>query len=174
MGMSLCSPVIYAMFCAILIDIFYTKFIYNPVQSFDYRWNNNLAMFLYKRNTCFIFENLILFCLWSTFFVNISTAIDKVVSMLFSRSRSNADEQTLTQLSFSTKYQRWSNISWSMLNRRNSVDVVSMLFANVETTSINVHRFNFHFQPNINVDGHWQSALFQRWLNVDVFAGSLR
>ena len=25
-------------------------------------------------------------------------------------------------------------------------------FANVETTSINVRRLNFHFQPNINVD----------------------
>ena len=44
-------------------------------------------------------------------------------------------------------------------------------FANVETTSINVHRLNFHFQPNINVDERWRSTLFQRWFNVDVFTG---
>ena len=170
MGMSLCSPVIYAMFWAILIDIFYTKFIYNPVQSFDYRWNNNVLIL--KKYMFYIWKfNFVLFMIH--FLVNISTAIDKVISMLFSRSRSNADEQTLTQLPFSTKYQRWSNIGWSILNRRNSIDVASMLFPNVETTSINVRRLNFYFQPNINVDGHWQSALFQRWLNVDVFAGSL-
>ena len=32
--------------------------------------------------------------------------IDKVLSILFSQRGSNSDEHTLTQLSFSTKYQR--------------------------------------------------------------------
>ena len=36
-------------------------------------------------------------------------------------------------------------------------------FAKVETTMINVHRLNYHFQQNINV----QTTL----MNVDVFAG---
>ena len=47
--------------------------------------------------------NFVLFL--SHFLVNVSTAIDKVVSILFSQRRINADEHMLTQLSFSTKYQ---------------------------------------------------------------------
>ena len=67
--------------------------------------------------------------LLSYFLVNISTAnIDKVVSMQFSQRWSNADKHTWTQLSFSTKFQRWYNVGSSTLNRRNSVDVVSTLF----------------------------------------------
>ena len=64
----------------------------------------------------------------SHFLVNISIAIDKFVSMLFLQRRGNADEHTLVQLSFSTKYQRWNNIGLSALNRHNSFNLVSMLF----------------------------------------------
>ena len=125
-----------------------------------------------------------------------------------SEHRSNADKYTLTQLWFSTKYQRWNNTGSSTLNRRNSFKVVSTLFcqrwnnvekhtsaqlsfstkfqrwnnvgsstlfqrrfANVETTSINVRRLNFHFQPNINVETTLMNVDDQRWFNVDVFAG---
>ena len=40
-------------------------------------------------------------------------------------------------------------------------------FANVETTSINVGRFNFHFQPNINVETTLTNVDDQRCFNVD-------
>ena len=129
MGMSLCSPLKFGIY-DISYTIFYAKFIYilckfYPVRSFDYSWNNNLIMFLYERNICFILENLIFFLLLSHFLVNINTTnINKVVSMLFSQCRGNADEHMLTQLSFSTKNQCWNNIVWSTLNRLNSLKVV--------------------------------------------------
>ena len=94
--------------------------------------------------------------LLSDFLVNISTTnIDKVVSMLSSQRRSNADEHTLTQLSFSTKCQHWNNIGSSTLNLRNSFNVVSTLFS---------LRWN-------NIDKHTSVQLpfsnkFQRWSNV--------
>ena len=59
-------------------------------------------MLLYERNICFIIENFVSFL--SHFLVNTSTAIDKVVSMLFSQFQSNTDEHNLTQDSFSTNY----------------------------------------------------------------------
>ena len=89
MGMSLCSPLKFSicdichMFCAILVDLYYTKFIYilskfYTVRSFDYRWNNNLTMFLYKRNICFILENLLnLVSFLRHFLVNICTAMQQ-------------------------------------------------------------------------------------------------
>ena len=40
-------------------------------------------------------------------------------------------------------------------------------FANVETTSINVRRLNFHFQPNINVETTLMNVDDQRCFNVD-------
>ena len=62
----------------------------------------------------------------------------------------NVDKHTLAQLSFPTKFQQWNNIASSTL-------ILSMLFqrcfASIETTLINLRRFNFHFQSNINVDG---------------------
>ena len=71
--------------------------------------------------------NLVL--LLSHFLANIDTAnIDDVLSMLFSQCWSNADEHTLNQLSFSTKYQQWNNIGSSALNRRDSFNVVWTLF----------------------------------------------
>ena len=112
--------------------IVYTKFIYilskfYPVRSFGYCWNNNLFMFLCRRNICFIPENFVL--LLSHFLVNISTAnVDKVVSMLFSQRWSKADEYTLTQLSLLTKYKSWNNVGLSTLNRLNSFNVVSTFF----------------------------------------------
>ena len=74
---------------------------------------------------------------------------------MFSQCRSNADEHTLTQISFSTNYWRWNNIGSSTLNRRNSVNVVSTLFC---------QRWN-------NVDKHMSAQLsistkFQRWNNI--------
>ena len=96
-------------------------------------------MFLYKRNICYILENLILF----------------FIEPRRSEHRSNADKYTLTQLWFSTKYQRWNNTGSSTLNRRNSFKVVSTLFC---------QRWN-------NVEKHTSAQLsfstkFQRWNNV--------
>ena len=161
MGMSVCSPLKFD-FCDIFYIIFYTKFIYiwckfSPVRSVDLSWNNNLIMFLHKRNICFILENLILFC---QFLVNISNGnIDKAFSMLFSQRRSNANEHTRTQFLFSTIHQRWNNMS-----HQHWVDVIlstmfQRCFVNVETTSISIRRLNFHFQPNFTV----VSTLIQRW-----------
>ena len=36
-------------------------------------------------------------------------------------------------------------------------------FVNVETTSINIRRLNFHFQPNFNVETTW---VHRRWIDV--------
>ena len=62
------------------------------------------------------------------------------------------------------------------------IDIILLIlfqrcFVNVETTSINIRRLNFHFQPNFNVETtlvYWRwidvilSTLFcQRWNNVD-------
>ena len=99
----------------------------------------------------------------STESVQISTAIEKVVSMLFLQRRSNANEYMLIQLSFSTKYQYWNNIGSSILNSRNSFNVVSTFFVNVETTSINIRRLNFQLQPNFNVE---TTLVHRRWINV--------
>ena len=149
--------------------IFYAKFIYilckfYPVRSFDYSWNNNLIMLLCKRNICFILENFVL--LLSHFLVISTENIDKVVSMLFSQRWSNVDEQT--ELSFSNKYKkvettfiyrRWINVIVSRLFQR--------CFINVETTSINMCRLNFHFQPNINVETTLMNVDDQRCFIVE-------
>ena len=148
------------------IYIYYTKFNYTlckfyPLRSFDYSWNNDLIVLLCKRNICFILENFVLLL---NHFLVISTAnIRKVVSMLFCQHWSNQQ----TQLSLSTKYKSWNNIDLSTLNQR--------CFANVESTSINVRFFQLSFstkcQRRNNVDERWPSTLFQRWINVNVFAG---
>ena len=125
MVMSLCFPLKFSicdichMFSAILKDLHYTKFIhilskFYPVRSFDYRWNYNLTLFLYKRNIYFMLENLILFRFWATLLWTSIQKYNKVVS-------------TLTQLLFLTKWQRSNNIESSTLNRRNSFNYVSML-----------------------------------------------
>ena len=80
---------------------------------------------------------------------------------MFAQCRSNSDKHTSAQLSFSTKFQRWNNIGWV-------IDVIlstlfQRCFANVETTSINVRRLNFHFQPNINVETTLKNVDDQRW-----------
>ena len=112
-------------------------------------------------NICFILENFVLLL---NHFLVISTAnIRKVVSMLFCQHWSNQQ----TKLSLSTKYKSWNNIDLSTLNQR--------CFANVESTSINVRFFQLSFstkcQRRNNVDERWPSTLFQRWINVNVFAG---
>ena len=144
-------------------------------------------MLLYKRNMflCFYTWKLNFVFFLSDFLVNISTTIDKVVEMMFSQCRSNADEHTLTQISFSTNYWRWNNIGSSALNRRNSVNVVSTLFCkrwnNVDKHTSAQLSFSTKYQRWSNVDERWRTTSFQRWTlkinilstlnNVDVFAG---
>ena len=97
--------------------------------------------------------NFVLFL--SNFCVNMCTAIDKVVSMLFSQRWSYTDEHTLTHLSLLTRYQRANNIGSSGLNQHNSFNAISTLFC---------QRWN-------NVDKHASAQLlfstwFQRWHNI--------
>ena len=72
--------------------------------------------------------NFVLFL--SHFLVNISADQCSNWQSCFNapQHRSNADEHTLIQLSFSAKYQRWNNIGSWTLNWCNSFDVVSTLF----------------------------------------------
>ena len=55
----------------------------------------------------------------------------------------------------------------SALNWHNSINVVSRCFVYVETTSINIRRLNFHFQPNINVETTLMNVDDQRCFDVD-------
>ena len=73
----------------------------------------------------------------------------------------NTDKHTLTQLSFSTKYQRWNNIGSSTLNRCKTF--FQRRFVNFETTTINICRLNFHFQPNFNIE---TTLVHRRWIDV--------
>ena len=94
------------------------------------------------------------------FLMNITTTnIDKVVSMRFSQRRSEANEYTLTQLSFSTQYQRWNNIGSSTLNRRNSFNVVSTLFCE-RWNKVDKHKLVHR------VSSSFIFTKFQRWNNV--------
>ena len=172
--MSLCSPLkfricdIYPMFCAILIDLFYTKFIYvlskfYPVWSFDYRWNYNLTMFLYKRNTYFILENLILICFWATFLWTSVQPLTKLFQCFFL----NVETTPMNIRWFSFHFQPNIHVETTLVNRHWIDIILSMLFqrcfVNVETTSINIHRLNFHFQPNFNVE---TTLVHRRWIGV--------
>ena len=98
-----------------------------------------------------------------------------VVSTLFCQRWNNVDKHTSAQLSISTKFQRWNNIGWSTLNRRNSIDVASTLFCqcwnNVDKCMSAQLSFSTKYQRWNNVDESWRSRLFQRWFNIDVFAG---
>ena len=76
--------------------------------------------------------------------------------MLFSQCRSNADEHTLTQISFLTNYECWKNI-------RSSTLMFKRCFVNVETTSINIRQLNFRFQPDFNVE---TTLVDRRWIDV--------
>ena len=97
-----------------------------------------------------------------------------VVSTLFYQRWNNVDKYTSAQLSFSTKFHHW-NVVLSTLNRCNSIDVVSTLFCqrwnNVDTCTSAQLSFSTKYQRRDNVDERWRSTLFQRWINVDVFAG---
>ena len=59
-----------------------------------------------------------------------------------------------------------------MLNRHNSIDIISSLFGTAETTSMNIRRLNFHLQPNINVETMLNNVDDQRCFNVDVLTGN--
>ena len=173
----------------------YTNFIYilsefYPVRSFDCRWKNNLVMLLHKRNICFYTWKLKFVLFLSHFLVNISTAIDKAVSILLSQCWSNADVVSMWFLSMwfqrcfvhvettSINIRRLNfhlqpnfNVERTVAHRR-WIDVVQSKFfqrclANVETTLINVRRLNFHFQPNINVKTTLIKIDDQRCFNVD-------
>ena len=87
---------------------------------------------------------------------------------MFSQCRSNADEHTLTQISFSTNYWRWNNIGSSTLNRRNSVNVVSTLFCqrwnNVDKHTSAQLSFSTKYQRSNNVDERWSTLMcFLGW-----------
>ena len=73
--------------------------------------------------------------------------------MLFSR---NADEHTLTQISFLTNFECWNNI-------RSSTLMFKRCFVNVEATSINIRQLNFRFQPDFNVE---TTLVDRRWIDV--------
>ena len=88
--------------------------------------------------------------------MNLSTTnIDKVVSMLFSEHRWNCVDSTFLFNLISTLKQHWINVTLSMLFQR--------CFVNVETMSLNMRRFNFHFQPNFNVE---TTLVHRRWIDV--------
>ena len=98
-----------------------------------------------------------------------------VVSTLFGQPWNNVDKHTSVQLSFSTKFQPLNNTGLSTLNRRNSIDVVSTLFYhcwnNFDKFTSTQLSISIKYQLWKNVNERWQSKLFQRWLNVDVFIG---
>ena len=98
-----------------------------------------------------------------------------VVSTLFYQLWNNVDKHTSAQLSFSTKLQRWNNVVLSTLSPRNSIDVVSTLFYqrwnNIDKCTSAQLSFSTKYQRRNNFDERWWSTLFQRWINIDVFAG---
>ena len=98
-----------------------------------------------------------------------------VVSTLISQRWNNVDKHTSTQLLFSNKYQRWNNVEYLTLNRHNFIDVVSTLFCqgwnNVKKCTSAQLSFSTKYQRWNYVDKCWWLTLFQRWFNVDVFAG---
>ena len=100
-----------------------------------------------------------------------------VVSTLFYQRWNNVDKHTLAQLSFSTKFQRWNNVGSSTLNRRNSINIVSTLFCqrwnNVDKCTSAQLSFSTKYQRRNNVDERWRAKLFQRSINIDVFAGDI-
>ena len=84
--------------------------------------------------------------------------------MLFSQCRSNADEHTLTQISklainveATLGHRRWINVILLMLVQR--------CFVNVKTTSINIRRLKFDFQPNFNVE---TTLFYWRWIDINL------
>ena len=130
---------------------------------FDYSCNNNLIMFLYKRNYvlyfktyfCFVIEPLSSEHQYNKYWQSCSNA---VFSNSKQRRRIFVDsififnqKSTLKQLGSPT------------LNRRNSFNVVSTL----KQTLIIIRRLNFHFQPNFNVETTLMNADGQLCFNVD-------
>ena len=111
MGILLCSPLKFGI-CDISYTKFYEKFnvLYKfyPATLFHYSWNNNLIMFLHKRNIWVILINFSFVLLLSHFLVNISTTNnDKVFSILFSQRQWIYVDSTLLFNQISTLKQHW-------------------------------------------------------------------
>ena len=158
MGMLLCS-LLKLKFG--IYDISYTKFYtksnilykFYPLRSFHYSWNYNLILFLYKRNIWFILGILILFYYWATF-------------------KWNSVQQILTSC-FSPVFSTRMNMRWLSFSFQHNI--------NIETTLSHQHWINLTLSTMFcqhwnNVNKHTLAQLsfstkFQRWFNVDVFAG---
>ena len=82
--------------------------------------------------------------------------------MLFCQRWNNVDKHTSAQLSFSTKFQRWKNVSLTF-NRRNSINVVSTLFCqrwnNVDKCTSAQLSFSTKYQRSNNVDERWSTLM---------------
>ena len=88
--------------------------------------------------------------------MNLDVPIDKVVSMQFSQHGWTCVDSTFLINLIPTLTQQWViNIESTQLYQR--------CFVNVETTSINIRRLNFHFQSNFNVE---TTLVHRRWIDV--------
>ena len=108
-------------------------------------------MFLYKNNIWFILGNLILLYYW-------------VLS-------SEPQYKKYWQSCFNAAFQhRWRCVGSTFLF--NLIPTLKQHWViNIEITSTNIRRLNFHFQPNINVETTLMNVGDQRCFKVDVFAG---
>ena len=99
--------------------------------------------------------------------------INVILFVLFYQRRNNVDKHMSAQLSFSIKFQRWSNVVLSTLNWRNSIEVVSTLFYqrwnNVDKCTSAQLSFSIKYQRRNNVDECRRLTLLQRWINVAIF-----
>ena len=109
--------------------------------------------------------------------INVEAKLDYWIDVILSIDVirwNNVDKHASAQLSFSAKFQCWNDIGSSTLNQRNSINVVSTLFYqcwnNVDKCTSAKLSFSTKYQRWSNVDGRWQSTLFQRGFNVNVFA----
>ena len=98
----------------------------------------------------------------SHFLVNLSTTnIDKVVSMLFSQHQWTWVDTTFLFSLILTLKQHWVINNESTYLYHPCFNVVNVV--NVEITSVNIRRLNFHFPPNFNVE---TTLVHRRWIDV--------
>ena len=149
------------MFCAILVDLYYTKFIYILSKFYTVRYLITdetiiwLYMFFYKRNTCFILENLLnIVSFLSYFLANICTAI----------------QQSCFYIDSSFIFNEISTLTQHWVIDIELTQFFQCCFNVVLSTSLNISRLNFHFQSNFNVEKRWWtltvnvvSTLIQGW-----------
>ena len=108
--------------------------------------------------------------------------INVILSMLFQRCFINVETMSINIRRLNFHFQPSFNVEatffLSTLNWRNSIDVVSTLFCqrwnNIGKCTLAQLSFSTKYQRGNNVDERWQSTLFQRWINVDVFAGMFK